>query len=239
MRKGGLWISQKTVNFFHGHGAWIRVFTAWISISTPVHSLREFFTLGVKLIMLRKIIEDFHAVKLRVNTFSRRETCRRWMKSNLFFLFCVFSRPFSNWKKNENTWSRQAKFVEVDPTQKKIFLSAYSSRFKYKKAYSDYSAFRPVKPQITIKLVTISCRYFYVFMASILLDMHDRNCVCFMSICIVYIICHGAFFFLLLNVQIFPMSMSETISYLPNMARFSLKKPNEILCGKTNYYCHS
>lgn len=32
-------------------------------------------------------------------------------------------------------------------------------------------------------------------MASILLDMHDRNCVCFMSICIVYIICHGSFFF--------------------------------------------
>ena len=66
---------------------------------------------------------------------------------------------------------------------------------KIKKTYSDYSAFRPVKPQITIKLVTISCRYFYVFMASILLDMHDRNCVCFMSICIVYIICHGSFFF--------------------------------------------
>ena len=62
MRKGGLWISLKTVNFFHGHGAWIRVFTAWISNSTPVHSLREFFTLGVKLIMLRKISEDFHAV---------------------------------------------------------------------------------------------------------------------------------------------------------------------------------
>ena len=62
-------------------------------------------------------------------------------------------------------------------------------------------------------------------MASILLDMHDRNCVCFMSISIVYIICNGSFFFLLLNVQIFPMSMSETISYLPNMARFSLKKP--------------
>ena len=70
-------------------------------------------------------------------------------------------------------------------------------------------------------------------MASILLDMHDRNCVCFMSISIVYIICNGSFFFLLLNVQIFPMSMSETISYLPNMARFSLKKPNKILCGKT------
>lgn len=100
-----------------------------------------------------------------------------------------FLAPFEL-EKNENTWSRQAKFVEVDPTQKIIFLSAYSSRFKYKKAYSDYSAFRPVKPQITIKLVTISCRYFYVFMASILLDMHDRNCVCFMFICIVYIVCN-------------------------------------------------
>ena len=66
---------------------------------------------------------------------------------------------------------------------------------KIKKTYSDYSAFRPVKPQITIKLVTISGRYFYVFMASILLDMHDRNCVCFMSISIVYIICNGSFFF--------------------------------------------
>ena len=26
---------------------------------------------------------------------------------------------------------------------------------------------------------------------------------------------------------------------LPNMARFSLKKPNKILCRKTYYYCHS
>ena len=82
-------------------------------------------------------------------------------------------------------------------------------------------------------------------MASILLDMHDRNCVCFMFICIVYIVCNCnsrwllALFFLLRNVQIFPMSMSETLSYLPNMARFSLKKPNKILCRKTNYYCHS
>ena len=117
------------------------------------------------------------------------------MKSNLFFFFVLcFFLPLFELEKNENTWSRQAKFVEVDPTQKIIFLSSYSSRFKYKKAYSDYSAFRPVKPQITIKLVTISCRYFYVFMASILLDMHDRNCVCFMSICIVYIICHGSVF---------------------------------------------
>ena len=145
-----------------------------------------------------------------------------------------FLAPFEL-EKNENTWSRQAKFVEVDPTQKIIFLSAYSSRFKYKKAYSDYSTFRPVKPQITIKLVTISCRYFYVFMASILLDMHDRNCVFHVNLhCLHYL--SWLFFFLLLNVQIFPMSMSETISYLPNMARFS---PNEILCGKTNYYCHS
>ena len=122
------------------------------------------------------------------------------MKSNLFFFVLCFFLPLFELEKNENTWSRQAKFVEVDPTQKIIFLSAYSSRFKQlmkkiKKTYSDYSAFRPVKPQITIKLVTISCRYFYVFMASILLDMHDRNCVCFMSICIVYIICHGCFFF--------------------------------------------
>ena len=47
------------------------------------------------------------------------------MKSNLFFL-----APFQTRKKNENTWTCQAKFVEVDPTQKIIFLLAYSSRFK-------------------------------------------------------------------------------------------------------------
>ena len=132
MRKGGLWISLKTVNFFHGHGAWIRVFTAWISNSTPVHSLREFFTLGVKLIMLRKISEDFHAVKLRVNTFSRREIKHvegEWNLTCFFFVLCFFS-PLFELEKNENTWSRQAKFVEVYPTQKMIFLLAYSSRFK-------------------------------------------------------------------------------------------------------------
>ena len=37
--------------------------------------------------------------------------------------------------------------------------------------------------------------------------------------------------FLLRNIQIFP--MSEMLSYLPHMARFSLKKPNKILCRKT------
>ena len=108
------------------------------------------------------------------------------MRSILFFfLFCVFFSPLFELEKNENTWSRQAKFVEVDRTQK-----IAHDKNKKKKAYSDYSAFRPVKPQITIKLVTISCRYFCVFMAYILLDMHDRNCVCFMSICIVYIVCN-------------------------------------------------
>ena len=103
MRKGGLWISLKTVNFFHGHGAWIRVFTAWISNSTPVHSLREFFTLGVKLIMLRKISEDFHAVKLRVNTFSRREIKHVEGEWNLtcFFCFVFFLAPFRTGKKRE------------------------------------------------------------------------------------------------------------------------------------------
>ena len=40
------------------------------------------------------------------------------MKSNLvFFVLCFFS-PVFEVEKNENTWSRQAKFVEVDPTQK-------------------------------------------------------------------------------------------------------------------------
>ena len=73
MRKGGLWISLKTVNFFHGHGAWIRVFTAWISNSTPFHSMRKFFTLGVKLIMLRQIGEDFHAVIINRCKLSRHE----------------------------------------------------------------------------------------------------------------------------------------------------------------------
>ena len=103
MRKGGLWISLKTVNFFHGHGAWIRVFTAWISNSTPVHSLREFFTLGVKLIMLRKISEDFHAVKLRVNTFSRREIKHVEGEWNLtcFCCFVFFLAPFRTGKKRE------------------------------------------------------------------------------------------------------------------------------------------
>ena len=49
------------------------------------------------------------------------------MKSNLFFFcFVFFLAPFRTGK-NENTWSRQAKFVEVDPTQKIIFLSAFSS----------------------------------------------------------------------------------------------------------------
>ena len=50
----------------------------------------------------------------------------------------------------------------------------------------------------------------------------------------VYIVCNcnsrwlSALFFFF-----FPLSMSETLSYLPNMARFSLKKPNKILCRKT------
>ena len=53
------------------------------------------------------------------------------MKSNLFFFVLCFFSPLFELGKNENTWSCQAKFVEVDPTQKTIFLSAYSSRFKW------------------------------------------------------------------------------------------------------------
>ena len=40
------------------------------------------------------------------------------MKSNLFFFVLCFFSPLFELEKNENTWSRQAKFVEVDPTQK-------------------------------------------------------------------------------------------------------------------------
>ena len=65
-RKGGLWISPKIVNFFHGHGAWIWVFTPWISNSTPVHSICEFFTLSVKL--KNHAVNFFNRCKL-----SRRE----------------------------------------------------------------------------------------------------------------------------------------------------------------------
>ena len=120
------------------------------------------------------------------------------MKSNLFFFVLFFLSPFSAFLtgKNKNTWSCQAKFGEVNPHKKIIFLLEYSSFFKIipheknKKTYSDYSMFRPVKPQITIKLLTklvICHRYFYVFMASILSDMHDRNWVCFVSICLHYL----------------------------------------------------
>ena len=121
------------IMFFHRHGA-------WISNSSPIHSMREFFTLGVKLIMCDRSAKtstpwiltgvNFHTVKLRVSTFSRHETCRGWMKSNLFFFVLCFFSPLFELGKNENTWSCQAKFVEVDPTQKIIFLLAYSSRFK-------------------------------------------------------------------------------------------------------------
>ena len=63
------------------------------------------------------------------------------MKSNLFFFVLCFFSPLFELEKNENTWSRQAKFVGVDPKQK------IAHDKNKKKAYSDYSAFRPVKPQ--------------------------------------------------------------------------------------------
>ena len=41
-RKGGLWISPKTGKFFHGHSAWIGLFTAWIQNFTPCSLCGEF-----------------------------------------------------------------------------------------------------------------------------------------------------------------------------------------------------
>jgi len=63
MRKGGLRISLKTVKFFHVHGAWILIFTAWNAVITLI---QKTFTHGVKLIMPWMINENFHAVKWRV-----------------------------------------------------------------------------------------------------------------------------------------------------------------------------
>ena len=166
------------------------------------------------------------------------------MKSNLFFFVLCFFLPLFELEKNENTWSRQAKFVEVDPTQKIIFLSAYSSRFKQLMTKIKKSVFRLFRVQackatnhnqtshnfLSIFLC-VHGKYFIRYARSELRVFHvNLHCLHYLS---------WLFFFLLLNVQIFPMSMSETISYLPNMARFPLKKPNEILCGKTNYYRHS
>ena len=75
---------------------------------------------------------NFHAVKLRVNTCSLRETYQGWMKSNLFFFVLFFLSPSAAFLtgKNKNTWSCQAKFGEVNPHKKIIFLSEYSSFFK-------------------------------------------------------------------------------------------------------------
>ena len=90
------------------------------------------------------------------------------MKSNLFFFFvlCFFS-PLFELEKNKNTWSRQAKFVEVDPTQKIIFLSAYSSRFKQLMTKIEKSVFATNHNQTSNNFLSIFLcvhgKYYYYY----------------------------------------------------------------------------
>ena len=115
------------VNFkFHARSLCARIFHSWHETNHVGKDQwrlprRDFLT-GV----------NFHAVKLRVNTCSLRETYRGCMKSNLFFfvLFFLSSSAAFLTGKNKNTWSCQAKFGEVNPHKKIIFLSEYSSFFK-------------------------------------------------------------------------------------------------------------
>ena len=115
MRKGGLWISRKTVNFFHGHSVWIRIFH---SLHTRIfHSWRETNHVAKGQWRLPRcdylIGVNFHTVK---------HIEAEWNLTCFFFFFFVSPSTAFQTGKNKNTWSRQAKFGEVDP-RKKLYFS--------------------------------------------------------------------------------------------------------------------